>query len=89
MLCNADTFLPFVQAREVLPSEPAIWITAAKLEEAHAHVDNVSKIISVAVRGLEAKKVVTDRETWIKEAKECERLGNPVTCAAIIHAAIG
>ena len=38
------------KAREHIPTDRKIWITAAKLEEAHGNTDMVSKIIE---RGLE------------------------------------
>lgn len=30
-------------------------------------------------------QVITDRDSWIKEAVECEAVGAPATCAAIVR----
>ena len=40
------------KARETIPTEPQIWITAAKLEEANGMLDLVDRIIERAVRSL-------------------------------------
>lgn len=76
------------QARQAIPTEPAIWITAAKLEEAHGHVEKVSVIIEKAVTVLTQDQVVIDREQWLKEAEAAEHAGAPVTCASIVQQSV-
>ena len=77
------------RARERLSKEPAIWITAAKLEEANGNTSMVGKIIERGIRALQREGVVIDREAWMKEAEAAERAGSVVTCQAIIHNTIG
>lgn len=40
------------QAREAIPTEPAIWITASKLEEAQGKPHMVDKIIETAISSM-------------------------------------
>lgn len=40
------------QAREAIPTEPAIWITASKLEEAQGKPHMVNKIIETAISSM-------------------------------------
>ena len=54
------------QARQHIPTEPAIWINAAKLEEAQGNTSMVPKIIDRAVISLTANSVVIDRDSWLK-----------------------
>ncbi|MCI35555.1 pre-mRNA-processing factor 6-like, partial [Trifolium medium] len=77
------------RARERLPKEPAIWITAAKLEEANGNTSMIGKIIERGIRALQREGVVIDREAWMKEAEAAERAGSVATCQAIIHNTIG
>lgn len=42
----------FRQAREAIPTEPAIWITASKLEEAQGHAHKVDLIIEKAISSM-------------------------------------
>ena len=78
------------QAREAIPTEPAIWLTAAKLEEAHGHgAELVDRIVSKAVRSLASYQVVIDREAWLKEAESAEQAQAPLTCAAVVRHTIG
>ena len=44
-------------ARAAIPTEPSIWITAAKLEEANGQTKNVDAIISKAIKSLQENKV--------------------------------
>ena len=46
-----------MQARLAIPTEPLMWITAAKLEEAQGNVDNIEKIITRAMKALSKEKV--------------------------------
>ena len=62
------------RAREKLPSEPSIWLTAAKLEEANSHLDMVPKIIEKCLHWFSQQqiKVAGDRDHWLKEAETAE-----------------
>ena len=40
------------KARETIPTEPQIWITAAKLEEANGNLDLVDRIIEKSIKSL-------------------------------------
>jgi pre-mRNA-processing factor 6 len=62
------------RAREKLPSEPSIWLTAAKLEEANNHLDMVPKIIEKCLNWFSQQqiKVAGDRDHWLKEAETAE-----------------
>ncbi|OMO59771.1 RNA-processing protein, HAT helix [Corchorus capsularis] len=77
------------RAREKLPKEPAIWITAAKLEEANGNDPMVGKIIERCIRALRREGLVIDSEAWMKEAEVVERVGYAVTCQVIIRNTIG
>ncbi|KAK9950901.1 hypothetical protein M0R45_006367 [Rubus argutus] len=77
------------KAREKLSKEPAIWITAAKLEEANGNTSTVGKIIERGIRALQREGLVIDREAWMKEAEAAERAGSVATCQAIIRNTIG
>ncbi|CAN0574124.1 unnamed protein product, partial [Ectocarpus sp. 12 AP-2014] len=77
------------RAREAIPTEPAIWITASKLEEAQGKPHMVDKIIEMAISSLrQLHVVVIDREQWIKEAEEAEQADAPLTCGAIVRATV-
>jgi len=54
------------KARLAVPTDASIWITAAKLEEAHDNAAMVPKIVERAVKSLGANSVVIDRDAWIK-----------------------
>jgi hypothetical protein len=45
------------QARLAIPTEPLMWITAAKLEEAQGNTDNIDNIITRAMKALNKEKV--------------------------------
>ena len=62
------------RAREKLPSEPSIWLTAAKLEEANSHLEMVPKIIEKCLNWFSQQqiKVAGDRDHWLKEAETAE-----------------
>jgi pre-mRNA-processing factor 6 len=51
------------RARAAIPTEPAIFITAAKLEEAHG--SDPAKIINFGIRKL-ADKGIIERDWWLK-----------------------
>lgn len=61
------------QARQTIPTEPAIWVTASKLEEAHGNDGMVGKIITRGVKSLADNGVVINRETWLKDAEAAEK----------------
>ena len=78
------------QAREALPTEPAIWITAAKLEESQACApETIEMIVGKAVESMRAHQVAIDRDAWLKEAEAAEEAGAPHTCGAIVRHVIG
>lgn len=68
----------------MLPKDRAIWITAAKLAEAHGNIATVGKIIERGIRTLQGEEVVIDKEEWVKEAEVSEKAGSVLTCQAII-----
>ena len=77
------------KAVTALPTEPIIWITAAKLEESQGNTKMVYKVIDRAIKkSLPNAGVIIDRETWIKDAEVCEKSHPPMveTCHAIIKA---
>ena len=59
------------RARQAIPTEPAIWINAAKLEEAQGNQGMVPKIIDRAITSLTANSVVIDRDAWLKVRAHC------------------
>ena len=54
------------RARQAIPTEPAIWISAAKLEEAQGNQVMVQKILDRGITSLKANSVVIDRDYWLK-----------------------
>ena len=54
------------RARQAIPTEPAIWISAAKLEEAQGNHAMVQKIIDRGISSLKANSVVINRDYWLK-----------------------
>lgn len=70
------------KAREAIPTDPAIWITAAKLEEANGNEKMVDKIMARAMKSLPNHGVSINREYWLKEAENCEKASPPslATC---------
>lgn len=54
------------RARQAIPTEPAIWISAAKLEEAQGNQAMVHKILDRGITSLKANSVVIDRDYWLK-----------------------
>jgi pre-mRNA-processing factor 6 len=79
------------RAVKELPTEPILYITGAKLQEAHGDVKMVPKIINSAInKKLPSKGVIIDRETWLKDAETCEKASPPMlaTCRAIVEAVI-
>jgi hypothetical protein len=65
-----------------VPTDPAIWITAAKLEEANGNEKMVDKIVTRAIKSLRNHGVVIDRDYWLKEAENSEKAKPPslATC---------
>ena len=72
-------------ARETIPTEPQIWITAAKLEEANGNPDVVEKVIEKAIKSLALHQVELERERWLALAEEAERGGAARTAQAIVQ----
>lgn len=77
------------KARQNIPTDRLIWITAAKLEEAHGNSQMVDKIVERAISSLTANGVEITRDQWIEDAIECEKAESVLTCRAIIKAVIG
>ena len=79
------------RAVKAIPTEPVLYITAAKLQEAHGDISMVPKIISRAItKKLPENGVIIDRETWLKEAETAEKASPPMTetCRAIVAAVV-
>ena len=78
------------QARLALPSEPGVWIAAARLEETAGGADAalLVKIMGRALKSLQGRQVLIDREAWFKYAEEAERGGSAGTSAAIVCAVL-
>ncbi|GAB2209645.1 hypothetical protein Drorol1_Dr00026865 [Drosera rotundifolia] len=55
------------KAREKIPKEPAIWITAAKLEEANGNLNMVGRIIERGIKALQREGLEIDKEAWMKK----------------------
>jgi pre-mRNA-processing factor 6 len=74
-------------ARKKVPSEPQIWFTAAKLEEANSNVQNVAKILERAMRQFSDMKlkVSDDRDFWQEQAANAEKEGYLGVCAGLIE----
>ncbi|CAK0828507.1 unnamed protein product, partial [Prorocentrum cordatum] len=68
-------------ARKQVPASVTLWAAAARLEEAHGNVKLVEPIIERA-----AGAVPQDREAWLRQAEEAEKLGLGRTCQAIVKA---
>ena len=56
-------------ARKAIPTEPTIWISAAKLEEAQGNQGMVQIIIDRGILSLKANSVIIDRDYWLKVSK--------------------
>jgi len=76
-------------ARKACVGSHEVWITAAKLEEAHGNSKMIDVIVQRAVKELVGSGVKMTREQWKKEAETCERQESVGTCQAIIRATIG
>ena len=77
-------------AREAIPTEPLIWITAAKLEEFcnPNPEDVVERIVEKALVSLSQYQVVIERSKWLKDAEDAEHAGAPLVCGAIVRQTI-
>ncbi|KAJ1410619.1 Tetratricopeptide-like helical domain superfamily [Sesbania bispinosa] len=82
------------RARERLPKEPTIWITAAKLEEANGntsmvaeaaeHVGSVATCQAIIHNTIGVGVKEEDRKrTWVADAEECKKRGSIETARAI------
>ena len=63
------------RARETIPTEPQIWITASKLEEANGNLELVERVIEKAIKSLTLHQVHLEREQWLNEAEVAEKAG--------------
>ena len=77
------------KARENIPTDRTIWISASKLEEANGNDAMVQKIIDRAITSLSAAGVEINKDFWMKDAMDSEKGGSILTCQAIIKAVIG
>jgi len=77
------------KARETIPTEPQIWITAAKLEEANGNMDLVDRIIEKSIKSLSLHQVNLEREQWLVEAETAEKSNSSRTAQAIIRETLG
>lgn len=78
------------RARKKLPTEHAIWIAAAKLEETQGNsFEVVRSVISKGIEILKKNEYVLHREEWIDEAIVAEMSGCPLTCKGIIYCVLG
>ncbi|KAH8741516.1 Pre-mRNA splicing factor Pro1/Prp6 HAT repeat protein [Cryptosporidium ryanae] len=72
------------EARRELPTNPGIWVAAAKLEESVNKTEKVEIIIKRCISNLSAKRFVHSRTDWLEKAVQCEKDGFPCTCNSII-----
>ena len=77
------------KAREHIPTDRLIWITAAKLEEANGNSQMVSKIIDRGISSLSTNGVEINKELWMKDAMDAEKAGSVQTCQAVVKSVIG
>ncbi len=77
-------------ARKKVPSEPQIWFTAAKLEEANGNVQNVPKILERAMRQFTDMKlkIADDRDFWHAQAEQAEQAGYPGVAEGLVRVSI-
>ena len=85
---KAQSIADHLEATVEGPDLQSVLDMAAKLEEAHAKPENVEKIITMGLSILKQQSVVMDREHWLREAEAAERAGSPLTCQAIVRAAV-
>jgi len=74
-------------ARKKVPSEPQVWLTAAKLEEANGNIQNVPKILERAMRQFTDMKlkISDDRDFWQQQAEASESGGYAGVAEGIIR----
>lgn len=72
-------------ARQKIPNDRQIWITACKLEEAEGNEDKIELLIKRAIEVLKSNMVEINRDEWIKDAEEAEKSGSKVTAQKIIQ----
>ena len=66
--------------------ERAIWIHASKLEEANGQPGRCEPLISRGVAKIAKKKHVFEREPWIDDSQDCDKVQSHATSRAIIKA---
>lgn len=62
------------KARENIPTDRQIWISAARLEETRGQSEMVNRIIERALTSLRANMVEINREHWLKDAVDAEKV---------------
>jgi pre-mRNA-processing factor 6 len=77
------------QAIQTLPTEKSLWIAGAQLEEANKNEEGVRNVIKKCIFSFTSQGVANDREEWLKEALQCEKLGSVAVCQAIVMETIG
>ena len=70
-------------ARKAIPTSPAIWIAAAKLEESNGSADRCKKIMEFAVSSLKKHQVELTHAEWLAEAIRAEKAASSATAKAI------
>jgi pre-mRNA-processing factor 6 len=84
------------KARKCNPLSLAIWISAARLEEAQAQVDSsthglgdrVENILSKGRDILRKNGANISREEWLEEAWHAEGSGSPVVCERLVKLSV-
>lgn len=76
------------RALTAVPTEPLIWIAAIKLEEANGHGDACDSLVARMLKWLGQHEAMPERELWLAEAEAAEKAGAPLTCHAILRAAL-
>ncbi|KAG8463988.1 hypothetical protein KFE25_000156 [Diacronema lutheri] len=76
------------RALTAVPTEPLIWIAAIKLEEANGHGEQCDALVGRMMKWLDQHEAAPERELWLSEAEAAERAGAPLTCDAILRAAL-
>lgn len=76
------------RALTAVPTEPLIWLAAIKLEEAHGKGEACDSLVGRMLKWLDQHEALPERELWLSEAEAAERAGAPLTCHAVLRAAL-
>lgn len=72
------------KARENIPTDRQIWISAARLEESRGQIEMVEKIIARAITVLLSHQVEINRKHWLEDAIDAEKAECTRTATAIM-----